>query len=241
MIESELFGHEAGAFSGRCARAMAVSSMRAAARSCSTRSARCRWICRRSCCACCRSGLITRLGSNDLIPLDVRFIATSKPDLAAKVEAGTFREDLYWRLNVAMVQLPALSARREDIRRCSCISFERPPPATGRRPNAGLPNSWPNSPRATGGQCPRTAQCGRALCAGSRLDAGRAGRDRPAPGRTVGRVRARVIAGAIAAHRGHLRPVYESLGISRKTLYEKMLKHGLGRHLPPGPDEGDEG
>ncbi len=36
-----------------------------------------------------------------------------------------------------------------------------------------------------------------------------------------------VIAGAIAAHRGHLRAVYESLGISRKTLYEKMQKHGL--------------
>jgi two-component system, NtrC family, C4-dicarboxylate transport response regulator DctD len=40
-----------------------------------------------------------------------------------------------------------------------------------------------------------------------------------------------VIAGAIAAHRGHLRKVYESLGISRKTLYEKMQKHGLDRRL----------
>jgi two-component system, NtrC family, C4-dicarboxylate transport response regulator DctD len=49
-----------------------------------------------------------------------------------------------------------------------------------------------------------------------------------------------VIAGAIAAHKGHLRPVYESLGISRKTLYEKMLKHGLARHLPTDGDEADD-
>jgi two-component system C4-dicarboxylate transport response regulator DctD len=40
-----------------------------------------------------------------------------------------------------------------------------------------------------------------------------------------------VIAGAIAAHGGHLRRVYEQLGISRKTLYEKIQKHGLDRRL----------
>ena len=40
-----------------------------------------------------------------------------------------------------------------------------------------------------------------------------------------------VIAAAIAAHGGKLRAVYETLGISRKTLYEKMQKHGLDRRL----------
>ena len=40
-----------------------------------------------------------------------------------------------------------------------------------------------------------------------------------------------VIAAAITAHGGHLRRVYEALGISRKTLYEKMQKHGLDRRL----------
>jgi two-component system C4-dicarboxylate transport response regulator DctD len=48
-----------------------------------------------------------------------------------------------------------------------------------------------------------------------------------------------VIAGAIAAHRGHLRKVYESLGISRKTLYEKMQKYGLDRRLIVEGDDGD--
>ncbi len=59
--------------------------------------------------------VIRRLGSNDAIPLDVRFIATSKTDLAVEVAKEAFREDLYWRLNVAMLRVPPLSARREDI------------------------------------------------------------------------------------------------------------------------------
>ena len=46
-----------------------------------------------------------------------------------------------------------------------------------------------------------------------------------------------VIAGAIAAHGGRLRRVYESLGVSRKTLYEKMQKHGLDRHLIEDGDD----
>ena len=45
-----------------------------------------------------------------------------------------------------------------------------------------------------------------------------------------------IIAGAIAAHGGALRPVYEMLGISRKTLYEKMQKYGLDKKLL-GPDQ----
>jgi two-component system C4-dicarboxylate transport response regulator DctD len=49
-----------------------------------------------------------------------------------------------------------------------------------------------------------------------------------------------VIAGAISAHRGHLRGVYESLGVSRKTLYEKMQKYGLDRRLIVDADEGEE-
>ena len=46
-----------------------------------------------------------------------------------------------------------------------------------------------------------------------------------------------LIAGAIAAHGGRLRAVYESLGISRKTLYEKMQKYGLDRRLIVEPAE----
>ncbi|HCO56125.1 MAG TPA: Fis family transcriptional regulator, partial [Pelagibacterium sp.] len=58
---------------------------------------------------------ITRLGSNDGLPLDVRFVATSKTPLEANVAEGTFRADLLYRLNVITLEIPPLSERREDI------------------------------------------------------------------------------------------------------------------------------
>ncbi|WP_457576972.1 sigma-54-dependent transcriptional regulator, partial [Desulfomarina sp.] len=58
---------------------------------------------------------LERLGSNNLIPLDLRVVAASKVDLRSAAERGEFRADLYYRLNVVCLEIPPLRERREDI------------------------------------------------------------------------------------------------------------------------------
>ncbi len=58
---------------------------------------------------------ISRLGSNKVIKIDVRLIAATNKDLNKMIEDGSFREDLYFRLNVININLPPLRERREDI------------------------------------------------------------------------------------------------------------------------------
>ena len=57
-----------------------------------------------------------RLGSNTVIPIDIRFIFATHKDLKAMTDEGTFRNDLYYRINVIPLQLPPLRERRSDIR-----------------------------------------------------------------------------------------------------------------------------
>ena len=58
---------------------------------------------------------VTRVGGETAIPVDVRIICATNQDLKARVEAGTFREDLYYRVNVVHLRIPLLRERPEDI------------------------------------------------------------------------------------------------------------------------------
>ena len=77
----------------------------------STRLAICRQTCRSSCCACWRSGQIERLGSPRPIAVDTRIIAATHRNLEQRISEGTFREDLYYRLNVFPIVVPPLRER----------------------------------------------------------------------------------------------------------------------------------
>ena len=115
MIESELFGHEKGAFTGAIQRKVGkfeyagegtlfldeICSMPAQLQSKLLR--------------VLEDRTFSRLGSNGLIPLKARIIAATNRDLLAEIDKGSFRQDLYFRLNVLPVQLPPLRERREDI------------------------------------------------------------------------------------------------------------------------------
>jgi len=56
-----------------------------------------------------------RVGGNDQVQVDLRVVSSTNRDLAAEIEAGTFREELYHRLNVVPIEVPSLEDRREDI------------------------------------------------------------------------------------------------------------------------------
>ena len=58
---------------------------------------------------------LRRLGGRDAIKVDVRIIAATNKDIEKKLKRGTFREDLYYRLNVIRIELPPLRGRKEDI------------------------------------------------------------------------------------------------------------------------------
>lgn len=115
LIESELFGHEKGAFTGAIAQTIGkfeqanggtlfldeIGDMPAEAQ---TRLLR-----------ALQSGRIRRVGGRQEIEVNVRIIAATNRDLAPMIDTGAFREDLYYRLNVVPISLPPLRERREDI------------------------------------------------------------------------------------------------------------------------------
>ncbi len=115
LLESELFGHEKGAFTGASQRRIGrfeqadggtlfldeIGEIDA-----NTQVKLLRVLSERS---------LERVGSNSPIKVDVRVIAATNKNLREMVDRGTFREDLYFRLNVVKVEMPPLRARREDI------------------------------------------------------------------------------------------------------------------------------
>jgi transcriptional regulator with GAF, ATPase, and Fis domain len=96
-----------------------------------------------------------RVGGTQPIKVDVRIIATTNRDLAAEAAAGTFRQDLYYRLSVIPVSIPPLRERREDVPLLATRFAVRTAEEVGKRFEGSRPTPW----RC----CRRTA--GRGTCA----------------------------------------------------------------------------
>jgi two-component system nitrogen regulation response regulator NtrX len=116
LIESELFGHEKGSFTGAHARKRGffeqahggtlfldeIGDMDLTAQAKVLRAL--------------QNGEIVRVGSEHVINVDVRVLAATNKDLSKAVQGGTFREDLFFRLDVFPIRAPALRERKSDIR-----------------------------------------------------------------------------------------------------------------------------
>jgi len=237
IIESELFGHEKGAFTGASGQRIGklehahggtvfLDEIESMPLELQVKLLR-----------VIESRTIERLGSNRTIELDVRFIAATKEDLEAAGKEGRFRLDLFYRLNVIAIAIPSLRERLEDIPLLfQHLAIEAR--ARYRREIPDLPDGylarlmardWPGNVRELRNIADRFVLG---------LDLETAGT--PVSGANlhdqVAAYEKALIAAELKRQSGVIKPTYETLGLSRKALYEKMRKYGLGRQDSPTTD-----
>ena len=251
ILESELFGHEPGAFTGAVARRIGkfehanggtlfldeVGEMPP-----ETQVKLLRVL---------EDRKITRLGSNDERSINVRIVAATNADLKAMMEAGTFREDLYYRLNVLHVQLPPLRERSADLVlladhfiREFASRYGKEPAAMSRRARAALTEfAWPGNIRQlrntiegmvvldTDGvidldDLPTEIAELAGYVADDEGDSVLLGEDQLV-GRTLNDVEGHYIAKALELTGGKREEAAKILGIGERTLYRKIKEFGL--------------
>ena len=236
LIESELFGHEAGAFPGATrARFGKFEHGRGGTIFLDEIESMAQHV-QAKLLHAIQNRSITRLGSNEPVELDVRFIAASKTDLAAEAAAGRFRSDLLYRLNVVTLRVPDLNERREDIPRLfvqlvneAAVRYKRPAPdIPGAVLNAVSARDWPGNVRELRNAADRFALGFDLALGGDDLPA-EAQRQPASLSEQVSQYERALIAARLTAQGGSLKETYEALGLSRKALYEKMQKYGLSR------------
>ena len=115
LVQSELFGHERGAFTGANARRIGHFETAAGGTVFLDEVGDLPLDAQTSLLRFLQEGTLERVGSSLLIKLDVRVLAATHVDLEKAVELGRFREDLYYRLNVLRLRMPALREREDDV------------------------------------------------------------------------------------------------------------------------------
>jgi DNA-binding NtrC family response regulator len=179
------------------------------------------------------------LGSTKTIPLDLRLVCATHRNLAAEVEAGRFREDLYYRVAVVSLRMPPLRERIEDLPELCQAILKRIAGTTKRAAPELEPAAlqllssqrWPGNVRELENALTRAS----VLCANARitpadLDLAAATRPRRSASRTeFERDERERIHSTLLASRWNVSVVARTLGIPRNTLYRKLVRYGLQR------------
>jgi len=237
VVESELFGHEPGAFTGAQKRRIGkfefanggtlfldeIESM-----SLDVQVKLLRLL---------QERVVERLGGNQQIRLDIRVIAATKEDLRHAADQGRFRADLYYRLNVANLRIPPLRERGEDV----LMLFQHYADAASDR-HGLLPHSlgpgqralllrhnWPGNVRELQNVAERFAL-------GLELELDVPANEAPGTvasviegglSEQVEHFERALIAAEMGRPHSSMRSLAEALGLPRKTLHDKLRKHGL--------------
>jgi two-component system, NtrC family, response regulator PilR len=132
LMESEVFGHERGAFTGANARSLGLLEFAHRGTFFLDEVAELPVRLQAKLLRVLQERRVRRVGSTQEIEIDVRTLAATSRDLPAEIREGRFREDLYYRINVACIELPALRERAEDIPLLVDHFVERFAPQMGR-------------------------------------------------------------------------------------------------------------
>ncbi len=241
LLESELFGHEKGAFTGADRRregrflaadkgtifldeigemplAMQVKLLRVI-----------------------QEREIQRVGGDQTLKVDVRIVAATNRDLLVEVEAGRFRQDLYYRLNVVALALPSLREREEDIpllathflRKFAEKNVKRIKGFTPEAMDRLLKHQWPGNVRELENAVERAVVLARGEYISERelppALSGGAGEARLEGGfanLTLEELERLAILDALETAGGNKSEAARRLGITRKTMHAKLTKYG---------------
>ena len=244
LLESELFGHEKGAFTGAVARKVGRFQQASGGTLFLDEVSDLSLTLQAKILRAVQEREIERLGGEEPIPVDVRLITATNRDLRAAVEQGRFREDLYYRLAVVIMQLPRLADRGDDLRLLTAYFIREIGARYGKSITAisdvvldALRNRpWVGNVRELRNVIERMM----VVASGNTLRAehlpadmreetpggGSAGRER-AGLPTLAEGEARHIARVLAHTGGQIGAAAEILGIHRNTLTRKIREYGL--------------
>jgi two-component system C4-dicarboxylate transport response regulator DctD len=237
LIESELFGHEPGAFTDAKRQRIGLveyakggtlflDEIESMALNLQVKLLR-----------MLQERIISRLGSNEEIEVDIRVIAATKTDLLEAAMQNEFREDLFYRLNVAELHIPSLNERREDIP----LLFEHFAQELAARHRREVPvlsrediqllmaYDWRGNVRELRNIVERfVLNLGPRSGGLAPVMEGDGGKQQTLPAQ-MDAVEGTFIRTALADNAGNIQATADALGIPRRTLNEKMRKHDLNR------------
>jgi two-component system response regulator FlrC len=237
LLESELFGHEKGAFTGAVAQRRGrfelahggtlfldeVGEMTPALQAKLLR--------------VLQEGTFERVGGTKTVTVDVRVIAATNRDLQRLVAKRTFREDLYYRLNVFPIVLPPLRERPADIlplaehilRQASRRFGRQITGFTGEAQALLQEYPWPGNIRELQNVIERAAiLCREAHIGPAHLHLSASpGVSSPVAQKTLRELEREAILAALAAHKGNRRKAADQLGIGLRTLYTRLRVYGI--------------
>jgi DNA-binding NtrC family response regulator len=235
LIESELFGHEKGAFTGATATRVGAFEAAAGGTIFLDEIGELPLDMQPKLLRALEDRVVKRIGKNDATPLDIRLIAATNRDLRLEINQGRFRSDLYYRLNTFRLRVPPLRERREDIPLLVAHYFEE---MGGGEPPASLlsdfaRHNWPGNVRELRAAVERAVLLGDpAVWQGLSEDAPAPRADdnasfREAKERAVAQWERDYVRALIAQHNGNISRAARAVRMDRNHLRELMVRHGL--------------